>query len=373
MITGAVQAPLRALSERLSRRDLNPLVESAREATYPPPYPEAWYVVGRSIDFHDRPTFVQGVGNHWVVFRDASGQVRVVDAYCPHLGANLADGKVRGDGVECPFHGWKIRGDGCVIGQSNEGHPDPRHRTRSWAVEELHGWVLVYHRHGAESDGPAPEPPYRLERVPEIDGGNLLWRGEHDAGLVRMHLLEFVENSVDFQHFAAIHGRLRVPWTEIPVPGMTLHHEATWRRDETEKHVCWFENDATLEFRGKAIKGSGARANVRLEGPGSIIRFDFTLSRGRGRVVLYQSHTPIGPLTQHVRFRWFSGPDVPKPLASFIVGNWVSQWRQDIGIWERKIFRKNPMLTRADGPFHQLRRWYAQFYPAGSRSSEYRA
>jgi len=366
-MTGGVQAPLRALSGRPGRRDFNPLVESAREATYPPPYPEGWYVVGRSIDFRARPRFVQCVGNQWVVFRDRFGQVHVLDAYCPHLGANLADGKVHDDCIECPFHGWKIRGDGCVVGESDNGSPrDAQCRTRSWAVEELHGWVLVYHRHGATADGPTPEPPYRLERVTAIDDGSLIWRGEHEAGLVHMHLLEFVENSVDFRHFAAIHGRLRLPWTEIPVPGITIHHEATWRRDETQNHVCWFGNDATLEFRGKQIKGSGARADVRLDGPGSIIRFDFTLNRGGGRVVLYQSHTPIAPLTQRVRFRWFSGRNVPKPLALFIVGNWVSQWRQDIGIWERKIYRKNPMLTRGDGPIHQLRRWYAQFYPATS-------
>ena len=30
-----------------------------------------------------------------------------------------------------------------------------------------------------------------------------------------------------------------------------------------------------------AIKGSGAHADVRIEGPGSFIRFDFTLTRGR--------------------------------------------------------------------------------------------
>jgi 3-ketosteroid 9alpha-monooxygenase subunit A len=313
MMNGAVWAPLQALSGRRGRNDLNPRVESAREATYPRPYPEGWYVVGRSTDIRGRPTFVQCVGNQWVVFRDASGTARVVDAYCPHLGANLADGKVRGDCVECPFHGWKIRGDGRVVGQASGERPDPRHRTRSWVVEELHGWVLVYHRHGASVDGPTPEPPYRLQRVPEIDDGDLVWRGEHDAGLVHMHL---------------------------------------------------------LEFRGKAITGSGAHADVRIEGPGSFIRFDFTLTRGRGRVVLYQSHTPISPMTQHVRFRWFSGRNVPKPLASFIVGNWVSQWCQDIGIWERKIYRKNPMLTRADGPIHQLRRWYAQFYPAASQPAE---
>ncbi|MGB5349537.1 MAG: Rieske 2Fe-2S domain-containing protein, partial [Polyangiales bacterium] len=197
MMNGAIWAPLQALSGRRGPKNRNHWVESAREASYPPPYPEGWYVVGRSTEIRARPTFVQCVGNQWVIFRDASGTARVVDAYCPHLGANLADGKVQGDCVECPFHGWKIRGDGCVVGQANGEHPDPRHRTRSWAVEELHGWVLVYHRHGASADGPAPEPPYRLRRVPEIDDGDLIWRGEHDAGLVQMHLLEFLENSAD--------------------------------------------------------------------------------------------------------------------------------------------------------------------------------
>ncbi|MBW1831214.1 MAG: Rieske 2Fe-2S domain-containing protein [Myxococcales bacterium] len=368
-MAGGVQAPLRALPGRLGARGLDPIVESAREATYPPPYPECWYVVGRSVDFHDRPTFVQCAGNQWVVFRDASGQARVVDAYCPHMGANLADGTVRGDCVECPFHGWRIRGDGCVESQSGECQPNPRHRTRSWAVQELHGWVLVYHRHENVDEGPAPEPPYHIERVAEIDEGGLVWRGEHDAGLIQMHILEFIENTVDFQHFAAIHGRLRVPWTEIPVPGMRIHHEATWHRDETEKHVCWFNNDAILEFRGKPIPGSGAQAKVRLEGPGSVVRFEFTVARGGGRVVMYQSHTPVAPLSQHVRFRWFSDPSVPKPVASFIVGNWVSQWRQDHAIWQRKIYRRNPLLTRGDGPIHQLRRWYGQFYPTRASAS----
>jgi len=346
-MAGGVQAPLRALPGRLGARGLDPIVE------YPPPYPECWYVVGRSVDFHDRPTFVQCAGNQWVVFRDASGQARVVDAYCPHMGANLADGTVRGDCVECPFHGWRIRGDGCVESQSGECQPNPRHRTRSWAVQDV-------------DEGPAPEPPYHIERVAEIDEGGLVWRGEHDAGLIQMHILEFIENTVDFQHFAAIHGRLRVPWTEIPVPGMRIHHEATWHRDETEKHVCWFNNNAILEFRGKPIPGSGAQAKVRLEGPGSVVRFEFTLARGGGRVVMYQSHTPVAPLSQHVRFRWFSDPSVPKPVASFIVGNWVSQWRQDHAIWQRKIYRRNPLLTRGDGPIHQLRRWYGQFYPTSA-------
>lgn len=45
------------------------------------------------------------------------GDVHVLDAYCPHLGANLGiGGLVKGDCIECPFHLWAFRGsDGqCV-------------------------------------------------------------------------------------------------------------------------------------------------------------------------------------------------------------------------------------------------------------------
>ena len=35
----------------------------------------------------------------------------MVETYCPHLGADLsAGGKVVGDCIECPFHGWKFDG-----------------------------------------------------------------------------------------------------------------------------------------------------------------------------------------------------------------------------------------------------------------------
>lgn len=354
-------------SEKLTLRKhafiVDPAVEAMREATYPPPYPAGWYVVARSEDVADRPLFVRYADQNLVVFRDTHGQVGAIDAYCPHLGANLADGQVHGDSIECPFHGWRIDTKGRVAENRNgNGYRRCEQQTPSWAVDELHGWVCVYHRHDVTERGPASEPPYRLQRVAEIDQGDLLFRGEYDAGQVHMHLVEFAENSVDFQHFAAIHGKLRLPWTSIPVPGMTIEHEARWRRDETEPHVCWFENEAHLAFRGTPIPKSGAFAKVRLDGPGGIIRFDFKLNRRPGRVVMFQSHTPLAPLTQHVRFRWFSEPRVPKRLASFIVGNWVSQWQRDIGIWERKIYRQRPPLSRGDGPVHQLRRWYSQFY-----------
>ena len=76
---------------------------------------------------------------------------------------------------------------------------------------------------------------------------------------------------------------------------------------------------------------------------------------------MLQTHTPLAPLAQRVRFRWYAERSIPRLLVSYVIGNWVSQWREDIVIWENKIFRERPQLVSTDGPVHALRRWYRQF------------
>lgn len=50
-------------------------------------------------------------GEQFAVFRDWEGHAHVVNAYCPHLGANLAvGGRVVDNCIECPFHGWQFHG-----------------------------------------------------------------------------------------------------------------------------------------------------------------------------------------------------------------------------------------------------------------------
>jgi len=56
--------------------------------------------------------FLQCSGENFAVFRTRAGVVHILDAYCPHLGANMAvGGAVRGDCLECPFHLWRFKGE----------------------------------------------------------------------------------------------------------------------------------------------------------------------------------------------------------------------------------------------------------------------
>jgi hypothetical protein len=42
------------------------------------------------------------------------------------------------------------------------------------------------------------------------------------------------------------------------------------------------------------------------------------------------------------------------------------QFTQDVPIWENKIYRERPIITKIDGPVAQYRRWFRQFYSDGA-------
>jgi len=341
------------------RQDLESEAERAR--SYPDPYPDGWYALARSEEVQGEPVTVRAVGRELVLFRRASdGTVGALDAHCPHMGAHLGLGTVEAGCVRCPFHGWRFRTDGSVATIPYADRVPMSHAARSYQVDELHGFVCVYL---SRSDARCGETsaPYRLRHVAGIDEGELELRGDLDFGVVRLHLVEFAENSADLQHFQPLHGEMRLPYLGTKLPLIRVRHSASWEPDASEPHVAWFHDHAVLLAFGRVIPNTGAHARIRLDGPGSFVSFDFSV-RDLGRIVMFQTHTPLAPLAQQVRFRWYAEPRVPRLLVKHVIGSWIAQWKQDIAIWETKVYRERPLLVREDGPVHALRRWYSQFY-----------
>lgn len=48
------------------------------------------------------------IGDRDLLACNVDGQLFVIDARCPHAGAALADGSLRGCILECPLHGGKL-------------------------------------------------------------------------------------------------------------------------------------------------------------------------------------------------------------------------------------------------------------------------
>jgi phenylpropionate dioxygenase-like ring-hydroxylating dioxygenase large terminal subunit len=111
---------------------------------------------------------VRLLGQDLVLFRNAQGQYGLLDRPCPHRGADLAFARHEGDGLRCPFHGWKFD----VSGQCVDTPAEPigsrlcsRIRQRSYPVIERSGVLMAWL--GPEGIEPPPLPAMDCFAAPQ--------------------------------------------------------------------------------------------------------------------------------------------------------------------------------------------------------------
>jgi len=311
----------------------------SRSERYPlPPVPDGWYAVGDSAALapgEARPA--RWFGRELVLFRGHDGAARLFDAHCPHLGAHLGHGGcVEGDGIRCPFHGWRFDGEGRLAEVPRLGREPPRASVRAWPVREAEGRIFAwFHARGAA-------PGWEL---PEIrDGDPSRWTDWiTERWEVRTHVQDMAENILDRAHFLHVHDMEApdAPRFEISFDGPAM----------------------TVEQNMKMTSDAAIASRTTNWGPGiSLTRVDV----GPIHSVTFITHTPVEP--ELVEFRLsFSMHRFDDPAATAYVERRNRevvnlQASQDMPIWEHKVYRERPILTALDGPVHEYRRWYAQFY-----------
>lgn len=340
-------------------------------ASYPAPFLGGWYAFAHEEDLPPGGILAFDIdGEALVAFRSRENpqEIGVLDRHCPHLGADLSQGKVCAGALECPFHSWQFATDGRVVKVPYSAATlKAGLRARRWFATDFHGVLCVYVAQDPAQRGEAP--PYDLRRFARLDEGRMVLRGRRDAGLLRLHIAELAENSADVAHFRYLHGHMTVPFTTVRIPGVKIHHEVQWFRDELQEQFAGFKDVAVLEVGGRRLDFTTATAEVRFFGPGSVMQFRFNVP-DVGELVLFQTHTPsdpADPMMHRVRFRWFADKGLPRALVSYVVGSWIAQLQADIDIWAEKRYRAKPMLMPEESQLLEMRRWYRQFYPADPR------
>lgn len=350
-------------------------LDGLRLASYPHPYPDGWYRLADSRSLRrGQALYLECLGRALVVWRGRdSGEVFAMEAFCPHLGANLAHGTVRNDCIECPFHAWQFTGDGRPAHVPYCAATPTKAAAESFPVAEAHGQIFMYHRSSGAKQRADEEVPYPVPRVQEIDDGTLVYRGHHSAGRVSMHVIEVVENASDYAHFGHLHDRVNIPWTQLHAPGVRFEYATHLDLDDDrERFSKTLRTESVVKLFGRCIERSRTSTTVTLTGAGSIVNFRVELPDA-GDIELILTQLPVAPLCQQVNLRWFADRRVPRLLSWYIAGGIMSQLRNDVAIWEAKIFRASPTLCRDDGPVMPLRRWYSQFFPdtaTGTRTSK---
>jgi 5,5'-dehydrodivanillate O-demethylase len=157
-----------------------------------------WHPVGVSEFVTSKPQRLKVLGEELVLYRGTSGETHLMQLRCAHRSLALDYGRVEGDSIRCPYHGWLYGASGQCLEQPAEpegsGFKD-KVRLQSYRTQEFSGLVFGYM-------GPEPAPLLPLYDV-------LRWEdGVKDITVqnVNANWFNHVENIVDISHLAWLHG-----------------------------------------------------------------------------------------------------------------------------------------------------------------------
>jgi nitrite reductase/ring-hydroxylating ferredoxin subunit len=146
---------------------------------------------------------VRALGQDLVLFKDAQGRLGLLDRACPHRGADLSFGRHEGDGLRCPFHGWKFAADGrCMETPAEPAGSKLCERVgqRSYPVLEKSGIVFAWL--GDEGTAPPPFPAFDCFAAPASHTFAF-------KGLWQCNWLQAFEVGIDPAHPSFLHRYLQ--------------------------------------------------------------------------------------------------------------------------------------------------------------------
>ncbi|OCT66861.1 cholesterol 7-desaturase nvd-like [Xenopus laevis] len=338
-----------------------------RKGELPPIYPNGWY---RALDSHLLPpgTLLDCslLGEQLVVYRTLEGKVYVLEAYCPHLGANLAvGGKVVGDCIECPFHGWQFRGeDGkCTRIPYAEKVPDfAKIKTRPSC--ELNGMVFVWYHCDAI------EPTWSVPEQEEITKKEWVYHGRTEH-YVNAHIEEIPENAADIAHLDFLHSPgilsgVDLRYTKSRIWDFVKHSwKVQWIPEPSpNKHCSQMLLAHSMLLFGKHLSLLDVNVVARQVGPGIVFLHFKHSFLGQG--VILHCVTPVEPLLQKVSHSIYYQKNIPALIPKFILKAECIQFERDVMIWNNKKYISKPMLVKEDAAIQKHRRWFSQFYSDNS-------
>jgi cholesterol 7-dehydrogenase len=315
-------------------------------------YPTGWFPVAFSAEVRPGKVFRSALaGEDVVAYRTKTGQLRIVRPYCPHLGAHLGHGgKVDGEHLVCPFHGFGFALDG-TCDRTSYGSPPPRMELTQVPSGEANGLIFAWYSPSGD------EPAWRFHSFPDDGFGEPVNWITTGPG----HPIDFIENTVDFGHFATVHGTTIVATDTGEMPKPEFHD---------------FHMMVTLPLSGFQFSNIRVTFTITCDGLGHAMG-EAHIPQLRLRVRENLGWTPTAPGQIAFRKASFSRFDQPaqrwhpgrlaamavRPLVARVMSSAAAQQgNQDVIIWNNRRFIEHPRLSRGDGPIMEYRRWATRFF-----------
>lgn len=214
-------------------------------------YINFWYVAGTRDEITDKPLKRRMLGQDFVLFRDTKGNAHCLSNTCVHRGGSLAGGKVQGDCIQCPYHGWEFSGAGeCqkIPSIGKNAKIPKRARVDSYPTVEKYGLVFAF-----LGDLPEAQRPPIMD-IPEFRGTTPDdgWRSTLQFFDWGFDYKRSIENGIDGAHNEFVH-----PSHSFSGEGDTFIPEP--EIDETEWGVGFFVERLAPPLAEKKMQEASGR------------------------------------------------------------------------------------------------------------------
>ncbi len=159
---------------------------------------DAWYVAAIDRDLANRPLPVKILNEKIVLYRQTDGMAVALEDACVHRKLPLSMGQIRGDNIECGYHGLLYNGAGECIRIPCADRIPKGARVRSYPLVSRYGLLWIWMGEPASADAS------KIFEVPHW--GDPAWgvtRG--DVMTVNCSYLYMTDNLLDPSHVAWVH------------------------------------------------------------------------------------------------------------------------------------------------------------------------
>jgi phenylpropionate dioxygenase-like ring-hydroxylating dioxygenase large terminal subunit len=180
--------------------------------------PNHWFPILYASELGKAPIQVRRFGEDLAVWRDSAGQPHVFENNCPHRGAPLALGRIRGDELACWYHGWSYNAEGACTWTPLE---EPgcarvaRIRIKTYPAVERAGYIWAFY--GPPEQVTPLAVPYELE--------DSTWSVFRTAYRWKTNWINVLDNLTDPLHAIYLHAGAYTQRRRATFTGFEIVHD----------------------------------------------------------------------------------------------------------------------------------------------------
>ena len=161
----------------------------------------AWYAAAWSFEVTDELFSRRILGEPVLIYRKLDGAPVALHDRCPHRFAPLRLGRLRGDTVECGYHGLRFDVSGACVENPHGNHVIPKAcRVRAYPIVERHGVLWLWAGDPAKAEAtPVPDFSYLVEPGRKTVHGGTVVRANYEL---------INDNLMDASHTQYVHQDL---------------------------------------------------------------------------------------------------------------------------------------------------------------------